>query len=127
MLVLNESLLGCVLLAALIRDFFVLFGHFTLLQLVELRLIFMASGCLIFAFCVQLALKNLRMGQFVWVVCNGIIPARSCIEVRRRIGLAGGFFLARLLLPRCELLALEIRYVAVLIAHVLCYIINLLI
>ena len=62
MLVLDEGLFGRVLLAALLRDFFVLLGHLTLLQLAQLRLILVARGCLILTLGIQLALKDLCMG-----------------------------------------------------------------
>ena len=81
MLILNKRLLRRVLLATFISDLFVFFGHFTLFELIELRLVLLARGGLIFTFGIQFALKYLSMGQLMWVISQRVIPTWSRVQV----------------------------------------------
>ena len=114
-LVLDECLLRCVLLRALVGDLLVLSRDLAGLQLVHLLLQVFPCGRFILALGIQLSLQHLGVRQLVGVVRNVVVPAWSGVHLLSRFDGALCFLLAGPLLPRSQLLtALEMADVVIL-------------
>ena len=69
-LIIDERLFRRVLLLTTLRNFFILFRNFSILQLLKLLVIVIARSCLILTPRVKLTLEDLCMRQLVRIVCQ---------------------------------------------------------